>query len=94
MGVAGAAGMLASTIALYISYHPYAALYSRFAQAHGSAESDAMMSFWGFVELPWMMQGIFSGAFSWFALLFIAACLLVFEVYRFFAARGPAHQAV
>jgi hypothetical protein len=94
VGVVGGAGLLASSVALYVSYHPYAELYARFLQAHGAAEADSLISFWGFAESAWMVGNLFSDGFGWLALLFLAVVLLVFEIYRVFFSHRPAHQAV
>ncbi len=94
VGAMGGAGLLASCVALYISYHPYAELYARFVQAQGAAQAYSLMAFGGFMELPWMVGGVFSRGFGWLALLCLAACLLVFEAYRLYSSRGAAPQAV
>jgi hypothetical protein len=93
-GIVGGCGLLASSVALYISYHPYAELFNRFVQGAGADGTEPLMSFWGFAESPWKLQGIFSVALGWIALLFLAACLLAFEVYRFFSSHAPTRQTL
>jgi hypothetical protein len=93
-GLVGGTGLLASSIVLYISYHPYAELFSRFAQGTGGAGADALMSFWGFSEFAWGIGTILPPGPGWLALLVLAACLLVIEIYRVFASRGPAQETV
>ncbi len=93
-GFAGALGLLVSSLTLYLSYHPYAELFGRFAKGRGAADAGSLMAFWGFAEIPWALNGMFSRDFWWLALLILAAFLLGFEILRIVASRRPARVAV
>ncbi len=93
-GLAGGLGLLASSLTIYISYHPFAALFSQFMQGSGAANADWFNAFWSFAVLHWTLADIFSGAYVWTAVLALLACVLVIAIYRVFASRGPAHQTV
>jgi uncharacterized RDD family membrane protein YckC len=92
-GFAGELGLVVSSLTLYLSYHPYAQLFERFAQGSGAAQSDWLMTFWGFAEVPWAVNGMFSDGFWWFALLALAACLLAFEIFRIASGPRPSRAA-
>lgn len=51
------------------------------------------MTFWGFAEVLWSVNGMFSDGFGWLALLVLAACLLAFEIYRIASGLRPFRAA-
>jgi hypothetical protein len=93
-GFAGGLGLLVSSLTLYLSYHPYAELFGHFGKGRGAADAGSLMAFWGFAEIPWALNGMFSRDFWWLALLVLAACLMAFEAFRIVSANSRRHAAV
>ena len=52
LGLLGAAGLLVSSITLYVSYRPYGAIYARFLQTGDTSQFEILRDFLGFTRSP------------------------------------------
>jgi hypothetical protein len=78
LGVAGAAGVLVSSLAMYLNYQPYAELYRHFLAQHGGSDLRSLrpfFSFWGSSNdlIRYFDSGLLA-VFFWY--VFIAAGLI------------------
>jgi hypothetical protein len=83
--VAGAAGLAASSLTIYLSYKPFADVFSRFLQSKGMNGAEALYAFYGFadVDIPYLNRLIWDVHSSfWYLLLTAAGVLMLVELSR------------
>jgi len=87
-GALAAAGFVLSSLALYLSYRPFAEIFARFAESSGTADLDSLWAFWDLAEVPFTLRDLFSPDFlkSYF-LLGVAGTILLVELARIFGSR-------
>jgi hypothetical protein len=56
LGLIGAGGLLVSSIALYVAYRPYAAIYTRFLQTGDTSQLKMLRDFLEFTRTPFATQ--------------------------------------
>ena len=83
-----AAGFVLSSLALYLSYRPFAEIFARFAESSGTADLDSLWAFWDLAEVPFTFRDLYSPDFlkSYF-LLGVAGTILLVELVRIFGTR-------
>ena len=81
LGILGAAGGLASSAGLYLSYRPYAELLNHFIVSSGVEAYFSLDAFLTFLYLPSAMErALFAGTWAavfWYAVIFLCVAVLV-----------------
>jgi hypothetical protein len=87
-GALSAAGFVLSSLALYLSYRPFAELFARFLQSSGTADLESLWAFWDLAEVPFTLRDLYSPDFlkSYF-LLGVAGTILLVELARILGSR-------
>ncbi len=87
-GALSAAGFVLSSLALYLSYRPFAEIFARFAQSSGTADLESLWAFWDLAEVPFTLRDLYSPEFlkSYF-LLGVAGTILLVELARILGSR-------
>jgi hypothetical protein len=70
VGLLGAAGLLVSSITLYVAYRPYAAIYSRFLQTGDTSQLKTLRDFLGFTRSPIGTQFYRPGPLDYWGVVF------------------------
>ena len=82
---AGAAGLAASSLTIYLCYRPFAEVFDRFLQSKGMGGAEAIYAFYGFadVDIPYLNRFVCDYHSSlWYLLLTAAGVLMLVELSR------------
>jgi hypothetical protein len=79
---AGAGGLTASSLTIYLCYQPFAEVFSRFMARRGADGAEALYAFVGFSDfsIPFLYGGRYQ--FPWYLLLAAATVLMLVELRR------------